>query len=143
MTAEYPEIKALQNIWDDNGIRIEISKDQILETPKDFRALEFYIKEEHFTIYADNEYGDIEVGNGLLNLCLVFRALEDYNETDDYLIWCRQLYLDASIPGLREYYMGLGKVYERIYSILGKIDSQVSNFDFELNAGAAQELRRM
>jgi hypothetical protein len=39
--------------------------------------------------------------------------------------------------------MELGRIYTSIEKILGTIDSCISDYDFELNANAAQELRKV
>jgi hypothetical protein len=39
--------------------------------------------------------------------------------------------------------MNLGNTYTAIEKLIGKIDSQISDLDFQLNAGAAKELRKV
>lgn len=141
MSHSYPEIAELDQLQQKLNPRIEAVNGQYLE--KEYYPLvEFALKGKSHLIYIDDEYNDLELGNPLLNLCLVLRALENYLDAEDYLVWCTQHGLDASNPRAREYHMGLADEVKQIREWIDPIDSFVSDFDFELNAGAAQELRR-
>lgn len=90
----------------------------------------------------DNEYKDFALNKPALNLCLFLRELEYYQEEEDILKWCNLKGLTPGMNGVLAYYRGLATIHKNVMEILGTIDSQISDFDFELNAGAAQALRR-
>lgn len=91
---------------------------------------------------VDDEYNDFAINKPALNLCLLLRELEDYQEEDDILKWCNLKGLNPGDTGVLEYYRGLTSIHTDVKNILGTIDPQISDFDFGLNAGAAQALRR-
>ena len=141
MENPYPAITHLARLQHDHKPKIEAVKGKFLE--KEYYPLvRFRLRGKDHLIYVDDEYNDLEVGNPLLDLCLVLRALENYLDAEDYLVWCNQHGLDAANPDARAYHMGLDEVVKQISKWIDPIDSFVSDFDFELNAGAAQELRR-
>ena len=71
-------------------------------------------------------------------------ALDFKKQPNKYRIFLAQIDAgeDAANPDARAYHMGLGDIVKQIGKWIDPIDSFVSDFDFELNAGAAQELRR-
>ena len=105
--------------------------------------VELTILDKSFPIYIQDEYDDLTLNNPLLNLCLVLREFEIYHESSDYLNWCNTQGVNTSNETLRQYYMNLGNTYTAIEKLIGKIDSQISDLDFQLNAGAAWELRNI
>ena len=74
---------------------------------------------------------------------MILRSLESYTDAENYSVWARHHNFDAADTDVRHHYLNLGKHYEAIQKLIGPIDSQISDFDFELNAGAAQFLREM
>jgi len=91
---------------------------------------------------VDDEYKDFALNKSAMNLCLFLRELEDYQEEEDILKWCNLKGLNPGDAGILDYYKGLASIYADAKNILGTIDPQISDYDFELNAGAAQFLRR-
>lgn len=91
---------------------------------------------------VDDEYKDFELNKPAMNLCLVLRELEAYQEEEDILKWCNLKGLTPGTVGVLSYYKGLATIHKVVNEILGTIDPQISDFDFGLNAGAAQALRR-
>ncbi|MDC0257801.1 hypothetical protein OAK35_03550 [Crocinitomicaceae bacterium] len=49
--------------------------------------------------------------------------------------------MDVADPAAREHHLELGAIYSAIEKQLGTINSYISDYDFELNGGAAQVLR--
>ena len=141
MPADYPEIKALQQLSDTYRFRISGSKDQVLAGCGYYPLIRFELAGKQFHLFVDDEYDDLQYQNPLLDLCLVLRELEGYTLAPDYGIWCRERFFDPASAEVSENYRHLAEVYSAIKQILGEIDSQVSDYDFELNAGAAQALR--
>ncbi len=138
---DYQEIQALNEIYQKHKINIRIIDNKFLSGNNDYRAVELSINKKSLILFVDDEYKDLKVNNPLLILCLILRALEDYKYADDYLVWCKNNAFEAGNSQIREYYMNLGNIYREVGKIIGKIDSQISDYDFELNAGAARKLR--
>ena len=137
----YPTIDELSRLQKRFAIHVQVVEGQYLAETVDYAAVLVTISGKEFQLYLDDEYRDLEVGNPLLDLCLVLRELEDYAFHDDYLVWCTAKGLDSSNESVRAYHMGLRKTYTQVKAVIGQIKSYVSDYDFELNAGAAQALR--
>ncbi len=142
MDSSYPEIVALNDIYITHKVYIKINRSQVLGDQQYYPRVDFKFGGKEFHLFVDDEYDDFRNNYPLLNLCLVLRELEGYDYADDYLVWCQERGLNEGNPQVQSNYKHLGDVYADITSIMGKIDSQVSDFDFEMNARAAQALRR-
>ncbi len=139
---KYPEIKALNNIYIKHQVEIRFSTTEFLAGDKDYCAVTFKLGTKEFNFFVEDEYDDIQYDYPLLNLCLVLRELEYYIETDDYLLWCKERSLDEKNTAILSHYKNLGKVYREVEKIIGNIDSQISDWDFEMGSGASWELRK-
>jgi hypothetical protein len=139
--ADYAEITKLQDLRSQHNIEIRATE-ELLCGRDDLRKVVITVKQRPFNIYVDDEYQDLAIDNPDLHLCLVLRALEDFKDAEDFLIWCQRLYIDPTDSTARQYHMDLNSVYARIASHIGTVDSYISNSDFELNAGAVQKLRQ-
>ena len=138
--SDYPELLRLLELYRKLNPEISPVEGEFLE--KEYYPLvHFTLKRTTYSIYIDDEFGDRDLESPLMNLCLVLRALENYLDAEDYLVWCTQHGIDSSSTLAREYHMGLGNVVRDIQKWIDPIDSYISDFDFELNAGAAQFLR--
>ena len=137
---DYPEIAQLASLRKQFNISVQVT-DEVLCDKSWFPKVHFAIGSQSFEIFVDDEYEDFNINNPDLHLCLVLRSLEIYDDAEDYLVWCTQLGLDSSDPVAREHHMELRTIYLAIEKRLGAIDSFISDYDFELNAGAAQMLR--
>ena len=91
-------------------------------------------------MFLDDEYQDLKVGNPLLDICLVYIELEDYEYHEDITTWCQGRGIEPTDKVIN-YYRNLAELYREIESRIGKIKCPVSDYDFEMNAGAAQALR--
>ena len=140
--SEYKEIDALNNIYIKHKVEIRFSTTGFLADNKDYHSVEFKAGGKLFNFYVEDEYDDIRYNYPLLNLCLVLRELEYYIDTDDYLIWCNERSLDVKNIDIQAHYKNLGSIYREVENIIGKIDSQISDWDFEMGSGASWELRK-
>ena len=138
----YPEIDKLNQIYVDHQVVIIADHTRLLGGKKYYPMVEFQLAGKQFEIFIDDEFDDLRKNYPLLNLCLVLRELEGYAWADDLLIWCQERFLDPADPQVLDAYRELGKTYQAIESIIGTIDPFVTDWDFEMNAGAAQALRR-
>tara|TARA_R110001632_G_scaffold199060_2_gene321448 strand:+ start:15768 stop:16205 length:438 start_codon:yes stop_codon:yes gene_type:complete len=140
--ASYPEIEALNKIYVNHQVEIEFSTTDFLTKNKEYCAVAFTIEKETFYFYVEDEYGDIKYNYPLLNLCLVLRELEFYAESSDYLVWCQDRYFDPENNSILAHFKNLKTVYQSVEKIIGKIESYISNWDFEMGSGASWELRK-
>ena len=139
----YSEIITLKELIEQHHIVIREVKGDFLGEVQHYPAVIITLRQKSFKIYIDNEYGDLQLQNPILSLYLVLRELEIYAEEKDFHAWCLSQSVNSKNVKIINYYTQLGGIYNEIKQILGTIDSQISNFDFELNAGAIQELRKL
>ena len=137
---DYPEIQQLKTLRERYQISIEVL-DEHLDGRSDFKKVLFFIGQDSYEIFIDDEFQDFSTKNIDLHLCLVLRSLEAYQEADDFLVWCTHLGLNASNNEVRRHHMDLDTTYREVEKRIGSIDSFINDLDFQLNAGAAQALR--
>ena len=140
--SKYPEIQALEKITQDFDINIKVLGEELLFKALGHVWVEFTINKNSFVLLIDDEVNDFKINNPLLHLCLVLRELETYSEEEDILEWTKHKYLDAGDSKVLNYYRSLSGIYKQIERTLGTINSYISYYDFEFNAGAAKELRK-
>ena len=138
-----PAIKKLQEFIDNHNISIKPFNNLFLGHFKHYKQIVLTIANEQFSLFVYDEYNDLTEKNQLLNLCLLFNELETYINTEDYLEWCRELELDSKSTELRVYYMDLRLQYPKIIDLIGTFESPIANYDFHLNAGPIQSLRKL
>jgi len=138
-----PEISALNNIYINYNVEIQVSRPKCLGDKKDYPSVSLKLGGRTFEMYADDEQDYFTYNYPLLNLCIVLRELEYYIETEDYLVWCTELKLDSTNEQVLAYFRGLATIYREVESIIGKIDSQISDWDFEMGSGAMYALRKI
>ena len=142
MSYEIPiEVSFLNKILKDHKIEV-IIYDQFLAENLNVRATLLTIGERNFNLFIGDEYEDYKYNNPVLNLCLVLRELEHYSEINDYFLWCDEIMVDPNNTEVLSYFRSLGSIYREVEKILGKINSYVTDFDFTLNANAAQYMRK-
>lgn len=139
---DYPEILELKQLHDKYHFSATTNHKDLLGNKSYYPKVNFLFDGSSFSLYVDDEFSDLKKNNSLLSLCLVLRELEGFEDAKDYQIWCRERFFNESDPKIEESYEHLKNVYSQVLDIIGSIDSFISDFDFGLNAGAAQELRR-
>ncbi|MCE7992506.1 MAG: hypothetical protein HEP71_11015 [Roseivirga sp.] len=140
--SSYPEIEALNEIFIKHKVEIRFSTTDLLAGAKDYCAVNFKLEGKTFNFYVEDEYADIRYNYPLLNLCLVLRELEWFAQSDDYLEWSRDHHLDPDNKDVLAHFKNLGTVYTEVEEIIGEINSQISDWDFEMGSGASWELRK-
>ena len=136
-SSNYPEINRLAEMYRSHAISIEpgdLNKDSM-------SLLHFQVEDNSYEIYVQDEFEDLKLNKQLLDLALVLKELELYKDSDDFLEWCKWQGLNASSDFWRNYYTNLDSTYTKVLDKLGTIECPINSMDFELNAGAAQELR--
>ena len=117
------------------------------ETPKPFasrymRQLTMQLATGKFIFQVDDEFDDVDGASPELLLNMVLMECTWYEEEDDYLTWCTSKGLDARNEMVRDYYMGLGAEIVKIKKLLNNL-AHTSFFDWQLNGGDAQTLRKL
>ena len=138
---EYPEIARLRTLQDKYEISIIINEGSQLAGRSSYPFIKLTLGEEVFEFYVDDEYDDFRIKYPLLLLCVVLREFEDYEEASDYLVWCTAKGLSPEHERVRAHHMDMRAIFRNIHSLFGEINSHISDYNFELNSGAAQQLR--
>jgi hypothetical protein len=139
--SSFPEILRLEKLIREHQILVHPIKGLLLARREDIKGVSVQIGSKTFQLYVDDEYDDLDEKNQVLALCLVLRELEQYDDAEDFLVWCNYKNLSPDSVKARNHHMELGQTFRDIEAILGNIDSQISDLDFELNSGAAQWIR--
>lgn len=139
---EYEEIDQLNVFYVRYQFSWKTDRSQLLAGKSYYPRVNFSLNGTSFWLYIDDEYDDLKKNYPLLVLCLVLRELEGYAYTSDYATWCQERFLNAQDTEVQQAFDQLKKVYYQILQWVNPIDSFVSDWDFEMNAGAAQKLRK-
>ena len=99
----------------------------------------FCVGKKSYNIYIYDEYEDFDLGNQLLCVYLVLSSLEDYQENQDYLVWCDNQMITPDDIWL-QYYRDLASMYSEIKKSLGQIDSYIPHLEYELRSGSYYQL---
>ncbi|MDN3205922.1 hypothetical protein [Algoriphagus sediminis] len=102
--------------------------------------IELRTKSRVWQIFIQDEYHDFSPDTPLMAIWLVFDALEEYKESEDFLVWCRGYGLDPSNSKLLQYYKSLGQTLAEIEKTYGTIDSWITPMEYQLRTGVIQEL---
>ncbi len=137
--SSYPSIAALKELQDKFKPKIQVVKPSGFNT--DWFEVDFQIQDKTFRIHVDDEYQDLRIESEILNLCLVLRSLEELQDATSFEHWCQSTGINPELGIACSYYETSHQVLEEVKAILGDIDSQISDLEFSLNAGAANFLR--
>ena len=140
MGRRYPEIIALQNFVDKCSI---ISKRLSNSIHVDLIPVSFQIADQSILIHIQDEYNDLDCKNPLLDIVLCLRELELISDSNNFENWCQQQGLKGN-KEVEDYFNHIVKKLPIVkdYFLNGTLNSFISDMDFQLNSGAAQELRR-
>ncbi|CAL2088424.1 hypothetical protein [Tenacibaculum sp. 190524A05c] len=132
---QYQEIENLKSDFNNHAIHISEPFDYVR---KDLFYITLSIDNSSWKLLIDDEYGDFSRTNKLINWYLILAALESYRETEDILEWSKELCIEPS--RFLDYYKNLDKIYKEIEHLLGKIDAQISSYDYSLRTGVMKAL---
>ncbi len=139
----YPVVESLYKLIEENEIQLTaLQKTKRLEDIS-FREIDFICPSYTCRIPVDDEYEDADLGNQALLLQLIIFAIEEYEDCDDFLIWCTAFGLNASYPLSLVLYKQTAESTKRIRAIIGSDFHGISDYDWQLNAGVAQALREI
>ena len=135
--SEYPEINQLLAYFKRARISF-VLKERIDEENLWAQLL---INSKQWDLFILDEYQDFDPEYPLFCLFLVLTALEEYEESKDFLTWSTSNGLKTSSTRLLDYYRNLGTSLNEIKSILGAIDSCINPLDYQLRTGVIQALK--
>uniref|UniRef100_UPI00404B8667 hypothetical protein n=1 Tax=Fulvivirga sp. TaxID=1931237 RepID=UPI00404B8667 len=130
-------VQLLLELKNKHQLHVELAEDKKLGA---LLKVRFYIGTKYWDLYIDDEYSYFNVNQQLVCIYLILNTLEEYSEADDYLLWCKANGLNASDNSWLEYYRYLGKAFQKIEKLIGKIDSFINPLDYQLNAGSFHAL---
>lgn len=139
--AKFPEIAKLEEFISVNAVVIALVPGKGLDEKSYYPQVEFQIRNKVFKLFVDDEFDDLKLNKTPLSLCVDLREIEGVSIEGPYPNWCKALNLDASNAEVPSHYDNLQKVSKELKTQVGSFDSTISDYDFTLNAGAAQELR--
>jgi hypothetical protein len=140
---DYQEIRELGDFIESHRIKIKIRENDHLFEDQNFKSLIIHIDDQEFSLYVYDAHNDIDESEKLLCVDLTLKALENYEQCEDYLEWCRSYGKNASDEKARQYHMSLSKIITDIRLIIGHKKSVLSPNDFDLNKGAVSFLRQL
>ncbi|MEH6537713.1 MAG: hypothetical protein V7719_15035 [Psychroserpens sp.] len=137
----YSEIQQLKDFYTTHGVNIVLLKEPHIGFG--LKPVQFTFRGNPIVIHIKDDYEDLKDQNPLLNLFLVLNELSFIDESTDFLNWCSENEVNASLEPLRQYYNDLLVFITtfKTYFADDRIDCFISDLDFQLNAGAAQYLR--
>lgn len=135
---EYPEVTALAEKVRTYSISIERSSAP--EIAERLVPVTVRVATQEWTLHIEDEYDDLSRPAPVMHFYLVLLSLEDYQETDDYLVWCSELMIDANNERLLADYRELGQICNEMEKILGNLETGIAHLHYELRSGPIQAL---
>lgn len=140
----HSEVDSLFNLIEKYHIELNLLPSKQWFSDISFREIEFRSADYSCIIPVDDEYNDANSSNPPILLQLVLHMCYEFEDCEDFLVWSKAYSLvDASDPDVLDLYRTLGNVVPKILDIIGREEAGVSDFDWELDAGAAQALRKL
>ncbi len=139
----YPEVDALYSLIESK--KIELTVLPVIDKLEDisFREIRFQNHSYSCTFPVDDEYNDATVNNPAILLQLILYSIMEYEDCEDFLAWSMAFGLNASDSFSLDLYRRTGEMAPKIRSIIGAEFKGISDFYWQLNAGAAQALREI
>ena len=139
---KYPEVLLLKQTVEKYKLSFSVSAE--FEVPySSFKTIKIRAINKQFVVPLMDEYEDFDVNRPSLALHLVLLACEDFEEAEDYLVWCKDLGLTVADERCRNAWFHLREEVPKIRSFLGDQVQAIDSFDYQLGAGATQLLREI
>ena len=137
------EVAALDRVLDERGIHLRVEAEDERLMLRSWGRIHLSAPEGvGLSIAFCDEYKEATEQNQALLLHFVLDTCECYEETEDFLEWAKEAELDSTVGWVLELYRELGEKVPQIREVVGTEVRALSSWDFSLNAGAAQYLRR-
>lgn len=138
----YPVIRQMQDTVDRLDLRFKSIDNDSYWYEKGFRRINISGSNWETFLLLEDEYKDLNTLHPLAILQLVLMECSEYEEAEDILTWCRFKGVDPVLNKVLDYYRHLNQAIPLLYQNLGSLQA-ISSFDWELNSGAAQALRKL
>lgn len=139
----HSEIDSLFNLIAKYHIELNLLPNKQHFSGISFQEIEFTSMDYSCIIPVDDEYNDAKSSSPPILLQLILFMCYEYEDCEDFLAWSKAYSLNASDPDVFDLYRTLGNIVPEILDIVGREEVGVSDFDWELDAGPAQALRKL
>ena len=140
MSHQYPQVAKLIKAFNEYNISFNILADDEKLRKFFYRRIEINISGQVFSVCVMDEYKDVDSANPVVLLHFVLQECEFYDEAEDFLVWAKDIGLDASSEIVRKIHLELGQVTPHIRERLPHLKA-IPVYDIEFNTGMAQALR--
>jgi len=136
----FSEIEQLKQYFKDFSIKIKVLS---YNESHDALWVKLKINKQFWEIYVDDEYKDFNPQKPILGFYLILSSLETYKDSPDFLVWAKENHINISEPKWKWYYSSLEKTYLEIEKLLGRINSHVSCFDYNMHTALGLALIKL
>ena len=144
MTCEHEEIGTLRKIKVKHNLALSIEKLRKAPVNSYVRVrITLLLNQVSIIIPVCDELDEANSTNQLLLLQLVLMECGAFESSTDFLDWANSEALNASESKVMELYGELKTEVPKLREIIGTDIKIISDWDFEMNAGAAYELRNL
>jgi hypothetical protein len=141
---DYPEVQALVDAVRELNLVLSVEPPTPELDAISYRRIRVESGDGRVVIIpVDDEYGDATDDNPELLLHLVLAACQVYEESEDALAWVREAGVQPASPLAADLFRESGEAVRVVRAIVGDRLQPISSWDFTLNTGAAQRLRRL
>ena len=140
----YPEIEVLKKAIRDHNLQLSVENlEAQLPDPYVYVRVTLFLNQVSLLMPVCDEYEDAKLNNPVLLLQLMLMECEEYEDAEDFLVWEKRGFFDNSKSGALKLYKELSEVVPKFREIVGPDVKPINGYDFEVNASAAQKLRKM
>ena len=141
---KYPEIDVLKKAVRDHNLKLSVERTRAyLPNPYVYIRVTLLLNKVSLLMPVCDEYEDAKLKNPVLLLQLALMECEEYEDAEDYLVWEKRGFFDnAESSRVFKLYGELGEVVPKFREIVGPDVKPINGYDFEVNASAAQKLRK-
>lgn len=144
MNTKYPEIESLYKLKVKHNLTLSIEKKRGSNVGSYLTIkITFLLNKISISIPTFDERDEANPENQLLMLQMILMECIEYETTSDYLVWCKKGGLNASDTKVMKMYDTIKVEVPKLREIIGNDIVIISDWDFEMNEGAAYELRKM
>jgi len=138
----YPELKRLHDWAADRSLSVTIEATDADMISVDARILKIESPgKPAIKLTVFDEYNDARQDNLLLCLCLIAMEFGELGDAADARSWARANSLDERSDQIDDAHLAGVSARAAFVETYGKIPDTISDYDWSLNAGAAQALR--
>ncbi len=139
--SDYPEVDKIVNCIKKLNLRFEI--DHKFQGEESWHHRLFLIhQKQKYPFIIDDEFDDIKQFKSPVLMQLILMEIEDYEDAEDYLVWCKDKGLKVNSIINSNWYFELRENVPLVKAFIGDLEP-IMQFDFHINMGASQALREI